>query len=50
VAGETPEIRFAADPKRAAAELKRRGLEVKIAGGVTEVRDPDGTAIDFSER
>ena len=50
VAGETPEIRFAADPKRAAAELKRRGLEVKMAGGVTEVRDPDGTAIDFSER
>ena len=50
VPGETPELRFAADPKRAAEELKKRGLEVKIVGGVPEVRDPDGTAIYFSER
>jgi catechol 2,3-dioxygenase-like lactoylglutathione lyase family enzyme len=50
VAGETPELRFAADPKRATEELKKRGLEVKIVGGVPEVRDPDGTVIRFSER
>jgi catechol 2,3-dioxygenase-like lactoylglutathione lyase family enzyme len=49
-AGEMPELRFAADPKRAAEELKKRGLEVKLAGGVTEVRDPDGTSISFSKR
>jgi hypothetical protein len=30
--------------------LKKRGLEVKIVGGVPEVRDPDGTVIRFSER
>ena len=48
--GETPELRFAANPKRAADELKKRGLEVRIAGGVPEVRDPDGAVISFSER
>jgi len=50
VPGGTPEIRFAADPKRAADELKKRGLEVKLSGGVPEVRDPDGTLISFSGR
>jgi len=50
VAGGMPELRFAADPKRAAAELKKRGLEVKLVDGVPEVRDPDGAAISFSER
>jgi len=50
VAGAAPEIVFAAEPKRAAEELKKRGLEVKLAGGVAEVRDPDGTVIRFCER
>ncbi len=50
VPGEMPELRFAADPKRAAHELKKRGLEVKLTGGVPEVRDPDGTVISFRER
>ena len=50
VPGEVPEIRFAADPKRAAEDLKKRGLEVKLVGGVAEVRDPDGSVISFSER
>jgi len=45
-----PELRFAADPQRAAEELKKRGLEVKIAGGIAEVRDPDGTVIVFAEK
>jgi catechol 2,3-dioxygenase-like lactoylglutathione lyase family enzyme len=49
-AGAMPEITFAADSKRAAEELKKRGLEVKLAGGVAEVRDPDGTVIRFCER
>jgi catechol 2,3-dioxygenase-like lactoylglutathione lyase family enzyme len=49
-AGGMPELRFAADIKRVAEELKKRGLEVKITGGVPEVRDPDGTALSFSER
>jgi catechol 2,3-dioxygenase-like lactoylglutathione lyase family enzyme len=44
------ELGFAADPKRAAEELKKRGLEVKLADGVAEVRDPDGTVVCFSER
>jgi catechol 2,3-dioxygenase-like lactoylglutathione lyase family enzyme len=44
------ELRFAANPKRSADELKKRGLEVKLTGGIPEVRDPDGTAIAFSER
>jgi catechol 2,3-dioxygenase-like lactoylglutathione lyase family enzyme len=50
VPGAMPELRFAADPKRAAEELKKRGLEVKTVGGVPEVRDPDGAALSFSER
>ncbi|MFY9724158.1 MAG: VOC family protein [Bryobacteraceae bacterium] len=50
VAGAMPELTFAANPKRAAEELKKRGLELKITGGVPEVRDPDGTVICFSER
>ncbi|MGO9230643.1 MAG: VOC family protein [Bryobacteraceae bacterium] len=45
-----PELTFAADPKRAAEELKKRGLEVKLAGGIAEVRDPDGAVIFFTER
>lgn len=49
-AGATPELRFAADLKRVAEELKKRGLEVKIVNRVPEVRDPDGTVISFSER
>jgi catechol 2,3-dioxygenase-like lactoylglutathione lyase family enzyme len=49
-ANATPELRFAADPKRAAEELKKRGLDVKLADGVAEVRDPDGAVISFSER
>ncbi|MGD0667336.1 MAG: VOC family protein [Bryobacteraceae bacterium] len=49
-AGAMPELRFAANPKQAAGELKTRGLEVKITGGIPEVRDPDGTVISFSER
>jgi catechol 2,3-dioxygenase-like lactoylglutathione lyase family enzyme len=50
VPGAIPELRFAADPKRAAAELKKRGLDVKLSGGVPAVRDPDGVAISFSDR
>ena len=49
-AGATPELRFAADPKRVIEELKKRAIEVKIVNGVPEVRDPDGTVISFSER
>jgi catechol 2,3-dioxygenase-like lactoylglutathione lyase family enzyme len=44
-----PELRFAADPKRAVDELKKRGLEVTLKGGVPEVRDPDGTIVSFDE-
>jgi catechol 2,3-dioxygenase-like lactoylglutathione lyase family enzyme len=49
-AGAGPEITFAADSKRTAEELKKRGLEVKLARGAAEVRDPDGTIIRFCER
>lgn len=47
--GAKPELRFAADPARAAEELKKRGIEVKVSAGVAEVRDPDGTAIVFAK-
>jgi hypothetical protein len=50
VAGAGPEISFAADPKWAAWELKKRGLQGKLAGGGAEVHDPDGTIIRFCER
>jgi catechol 2,3-dioxygenase-like lactoylglutathione lyase family enzyme len=50
VAGAVPELTFAADPKWVAGELKKRGLEGKLAGGGAEVRDPDGTVIRFCER
>jgi catechol 2,3-dioxygenase-like lactoylglutathione lyase family enzyme len=43
-------LQFAADPKRTARELKKRGLEVKTAGGVAEVRGPDGVILFFSNR
>ena len=49
-ADAVPELTFAADPKRAAEELKKRGLAVKLASGVAEVRDPDGAVIRFTER
>lgn len=46
-AGAMPELTFAADPKRAAEELKKRGLEFKMDGKIPQVRDPDGTVISF---
>jgi catechol 2,3-dioxygenase-like lactoylglutathione lyase family enzyme len=49
-AGAAPELTFAADPKRAAAQLRKRGLDVRLAGGAAEVRDPDGAIVRFSER
>ena len=49
-AGAAAEIAFAADPKRVAGELRKRGLDVKLSGGAAEVRDPDGTVIRFTAR
>jgi catechol 2,3-dioxygenase-like lactoylglutathione lyase family enzyme len=49
-AGAAAEIAFAADPKRVAGELRKRGLDANVAGGAAEVRDPDGTVIRFTTR
>jgi catechol 2,3-dioxygenase-like lactoylglutathione lyase family enzyme len=45
--GGTVALQFEADPERAAGELKKRGLEVKMTGGIAEVRDPDGVSLRF---
>ena len=48
--GRKPSLTFAADPSRAAEELKKRGLEVESSGGIPVVRDPDGASIGFRAR
>ncbi len=47
-AGSKASLTFAADPERAAAELKKRGLEVRMVAGAAVALDPDGVQIVFS--